>query len=254
MNALRRIKRGWMNLRIAFIIRETPDTLTLYLVDHEEGGRCFDYYAGQYLTFRFDTIAPKPLVRSYTMSSSPLEQEYIAVTVKETADGFISRYLTKEIKVGDILRARGPIGKFCYHPQTDRGHLVMIAAGSGVTPFISIIREYAARLEQEDCPHKMTLVVGFRRREDVICHDLLQQWRKIPGLSIFICLSQEPAIADADYHAGRIDSSYLAEVFAGDLADCTFMTCGPEGLMLNSLEFLRSRGVDDERIHNESFA
>jgi ferredoxin-NADP reductase len=255
MTTVQRIKRGWMNLRIERIIQETPDTRTLILVDDDEGGRCFDYNAGQYLTFRFDTLAPKPLVRSYTLSSSPLEQDHIAVTVKETAEGFISKYLTRKLQEGEVLRARGPMGKFCYHSEHDGSHLVMIAAGSGVTPFISIMREYAQRLGQLSCPAAMTLIVGFRHVEDIICHALLEEWRKIAGIRIFVSLSQESGESKSwDYHHGRIDKAYLAKLLSGDLSDCSFMTCGPEGLMKTSMEFLRGRGVGDERVHTESFA
>src|SRR4051794_38726778 len=78
----RRIKRGWMNLRVDRIVDETWDTRTFYLVDADEGGRAFDYTAGQYLTFRFDEVAEKPIVRSYTMSSSPNQDGFSAFTVK----------------------------------------------------------------------------------------------------------------------------------------------------------------------------
>lgn len=253
MTSERRIKRGWMNLRVSKIIHETHDCRTLILVDDEEGGRSFDYIAGQYLTFRFDSLADKPLVRSYTMSSSPLEDDHIAVTIKMTADPYVSRYLTEEIKLGDVLRARGPMGKFSYHPDSDPTHLVMIAAGSGVTPFISIMREFAGRLGSEGAPRQMTLVVGFRRQEDIICHRLLTAWRKIPGVDIYICLSREPAETGPEFHHGRIDARYLAEVLPQDLSSVSFMTCGPVAMMQTAIEFLRDKRVDEARIHTESF-
>src|SRR5690606_8692796 len=69
----RRVKRGWMNLKVTRIVDETHDTKTFYMEDADEGGRPFDFIAGQYLTFRFDAITEKPLVRSYTMSGSPCQ-------------------------------------------------------------------------------------------------------------------------------------------------------------------------------------
>ena len=77
-----------MNLKVSKIVEETHDSRTFF-EDAEEGGRQFDYTAGQYLTFRFDDISTKPVVRSYTMSSSPIEKENIAVTVKEVENGFV---------------------------------------------------------------------------------------------------------------------------------------------------------------------
>jgi len=93
----RRVKRGWMNLLVKRIIQETHDTRTLILVDEKSGSREFDYIPGQYLTFRFDHISEKPVVRSYTMSSAPVEGDFSAVTVKEVEDGFVSRYLCRAV-------------------------------------------------------------------------------------------------------------------------------------------------------------
>ena len=81
----RRIKRGWMNLRVDRVVHDTHDTDTFILVDADEGGRAFDYIAGQYLTFRFDDIEAKPIVRSYTMSSSPNQPGFAAFTVDAAA-------------------------------------------------------------------------------------------------------------------------------------------------------------------------
>ena len=81
-NQNRRVKRGWLNLKVTDVIDETHDTKTFIMVDGDEGGRPWDYWAGQYLTFRFDTVAEKPVVRSYTMSSSPNQGDFCAFTVK----------------------------------------------------------------------------------------------------------------------------------------------------------------------------
>ena len=91
----RRIKRGWMNLKVSRVTQESPDTKTYYLIDAEDGGRQFDYIPGQYLTFRFDHIGPKPIVRSYTMSSSPNQKEEVAKI--KGAGAQISYLLEKEL-------------------------------------------------------------------------------------------------------------------------------------------------------------
>ena len=103
----RRVKRGWMNLRVSHVIHETPDTDTFLMVDAEENKRAFDYIAGQYLTFRFDDVADKPIVRSYTMSSSPCQPDTVAFTVKRVEKGLISNWLCDNVRTGSILRARG---------------------------------------------------------------------------------------------------------------------------------------------------
>src|SRR5690606_3090039 len=119
-----RRKRGWMNMRVERVIKETHDTDTFVLVDADDGGRVFDYLAGQYLTFRFDDITEKPIVRSYTMSSSPLQPDFSAFTVKRVEGGVVSNWLCDHVKAGSILRARGPIGRFCFDHAKDKKHLI----------------------------------------------------------------------------------------------------------------------------------
>ena len=84
-----------------------------------------------------------------------------------------SNWLCSTVEKGTVLRARGPIGKFCYDLRTDHKHLIMVAGGSAVTPFISMLREYQYRLGQVGAPDKITLLVSYRSKQDLIC------WKKI---------------------------------------------------------------------------
>lgn len=246
----RRIKKGWMKLRVQDITQETPDTVTLHFVDDETGNREFDYTAGQYLTFRFDSVSDKPVVRSYTMSSSPrCDPSDIQVTVKEISDPFISRYLVKDVKQGDILKARGPIGKFGYN-DNDQPHLVMVAAGSGVTPFLSIMREYASSLGQLGSPKSMTLLVSFRTQEDIICKRHIDELNSFEGIQIITTLSREN---HPQFKSGRIQEHHLKEVCEPYLDSGTFMTCGPQAIMDLTVDYLRAQGVEEDRIKTESF-
>lgn len=253
MNAeSRRVKRGWMNLRVARIDEETHDTATLILVDADQGGRQFDYWAGQYLTFRFDELADKPVVRSYTMSSSPREQDFCAFTVKEVENGWISKHLVRNIRVGHILRARGPIGRFCFEPDGDLPHLVMIAAGSGVTPFVSIMREYADRLRKEDSPERMTLLVSFKSDQDLICWDTLQEVSKFPSVRVVVTLTRQDA-TDRGFWQGRITGQQIDDLLQGSFDGATYMTCGPTSMMNQVKEHLIGRGVKGNHIKTEAF-
>ena len=245
-----RRKRGWMPLRVKEIFEETHDTKTLYLEDAEEGGRAFDYYAGQYLTFRFDTLAAKPLVRSYTLSSSPNQKNDVAFTVKKVPDGIVSHWLCDEIKVGDILKARGPIGRFCYEPDRDHAHLFMVAAGSGVTPFVSIMREYATKLGEPNCPKELTLLVSYRSAGDLILWHELKALSKMAHCRVVITLSREKS---EEYYHGRINETLLAEVIAQQYHKTTFMTCGPQPMMDMLMAHVAENGVAKEHAKQESF-
>jgi ferredoxin-NADP reductase len=248
----RRVKRGWMNLKVTRIIDETHDTKTFVLADADEGGRPWDYWAGQYLTFRFDDVSDKPLVRSYTMSSSPRQQDLCAITVKRVERGLISNWLCDRVQEGSVLRARGPIGRFIYDPRVDQPHLVMIAAGSGVTPFVSIMREYADRLGQEGCPQKMTLLVSYRSRDDLIANHDLELFKTRENCHVFITLSRD-ADAPAAYWQGRISADTISKAVCDDFSNCTLMSCGPQAIMDLTREVALNRGVPQSQIKDESF-
>lgn len=251
-NTNRRVKRGWMNLKVTNVIDETHDTKTFVMVDADEGGRPWDYWAGQYLTFRFDDIGPKPIVRSYTMSSSPNQGETCAFTVKRVEKGLISNWLCDQVKVGSVLRARGPIGRFIYEPEKDLSHLVMVAAGSGVTPFVSIMREYADKLGKPGSPQKMTLLVSYRSRKDLILAPDLNKLMSTPGCRVIITLSRDSE-APPEFWQGRISEEMISRAVSGDFANCTFMSCGPTAIMDLTGQVARQNGVPDSQIKNESF-
>ena len=248
-----RRKKGWMPLKVTEVIEENHDTRTLIMVNEEEGSRAFDYLAGQYLTFRFDELASKPIVRSYTMSSSPCQEDYIAVTVKEVEGGFVSKHLCSDVKVGSILKARGPIGRFCYDEKTDHKNLTMIAAGSGVTPFVSILREYASHLGTENAPERMRLLVSFRSTDDLICWKDLKSLQGHPNIEIITTLSREDRRHDG-FLFGRINEEMLEKVLGGHCQETTFMTCGPEVMMDTTVNYVLSKQVKPEHMKKESFA
>lgn len=251
-NTNRRVKRGWMNLKVTKVIDETYDTKTFVMVDADEGGRPWDYWAGQYLTFRFDSVTDKPIVRSYTMSSSPNQPDSCAFTVKRVDKGLISNWLCDSVKVGDILRARGPIGRFIFEPEKDREHLVMVAAGSGVTPFVSIMREYADRVGSKNCPKKMSLLVSYRSQKDLILWTDLKNFSKKPGCHVYVTLSRDQG-APKDFWQGRINREMIECVVSKDFLSSTFMSCGPNAIMDLTAEVAKSHGVPQEHVKTESF-
>jgi ring-1,2-phenylacetyl-CoA epoxidase subunit PaaE len=251
-NTNRRVKRGWMNLKVTKVIEETPDTKTFVMVDGDDGGRPWDYWAGQYLTFRFDNIVDKPVVRSYTMSSSPNQPDICAFTVKRVEKGLISNWLCDHVKVGDVLRARGPIGRFIYEPEKDLDHLVMVAAGSGVTPFVSIMREYEDRVGSGKAPKKMSLLVSYRSRSDLILWEDLQRISGKSGCHVYVTLSRDKDAAK-DFWQGRINREMIECDVGKDFSRATFMSCGPKAIMDLTGEVARSHGVASEQIKTESF-
>ena len=241
-------RRGWTSLRVTDVIEETHDTKTIFLVDEKNPECPFDYIAGQYMTFRFDGVEAKPVVRSYTLSSCPNEEPFVAFTVKRVEKGLISNWLCDNISPGDIMKARGPIGKFYYDHKEHCKNLVMIAAGSGVTPFISILKQYASAEKYPGI--NLTLIVSYRSTKDLILWDDIEALRKQNHIDIFITLTRESA---EGFLNGRPTPEMVSQLLKNDYKDKTFMTCGPEKLMemvtTNALE----NGVSPESILTESF-
>lgn len=248
----KRRKKGWMDLKVVSIVTENPSCKTLCMVDAEDSNVAFDYDAGQYLTFRFDDLSEKPVVRSYTMSSAPHVDDSVHLTVREVEDPFVSKYLCRNVEVGMTLRARGPIGNFCYFKEKDNPHLVMIAAGSGVTPFVSMIKEYLDGGAQEQVPAKMTLIVGYRSKDELICWQTLEKYRYHPKLNLIVTLSREKE-NDPQFRKGRISEDLLTEVLSGEYDQCTFMTCGPQPLMDMVKAHAQKNSVVENHIKFESF-
>ncbi len=245
----KRIKKGWMPLRITKIIDDTWDTKTFYFVNHEEDSRAFDYEPGQYITFRYDSISEKPLVRSYSMSSAPCELEAIGVTVKRVDNGVVSNWMCDVLRVGDILRARGAMGKFIYDPVADQKHLVMIGAGSGVTPFRSIMKEFFAggipTLETA------TLLVSYKSTSDILFREELEQFSQSTRCRIFITLSRENSTR---YFHGRIGPEFFDQTLNSHMNAATYMICGPDEMMESAKNELLKRAVLEDQIKLESFA
>ena len=247
-----RRKRGWMNLEVKEVLKETHDTKTFLFKDAESQDVPFDYRAGQYLTFRFDDLSEKPIVRSYTMSSSPCQQDYIAVTVKAVPKGLVSNWFIDSVEQGMILKARGPIGKFCFFPQESQKNLVMVAAGSGVTPFVSILRQYQDTLGSSDAPKSMVLLVAYRSQDDLICWQELLEFSKKTNIKIVTTLTRENAKSDRFIH-GRPDQEMFDKVVEGNYENSIFMTCGPQGLMDMVTGHLQTKNVPEDCILTESF-
>lgn len=247
-------KRGWISFKVDHIETETHDCKTLYLVDADDNDCPFDYLAGQYITMRFDDLQDKPVARSYTMSSSPcssLDNNNIAVTVKKIPDGLVSSYLVDQVKEGDIIRARGPIGKFCYGQEADTPHLGIVAAGSGVTPFVSIMREMLNNSEFTFPWESITLLVSFRNDSEIICQKELEEFASHPKVHIHYTFTRQEV--KGSFH-GRINHSMLDQCFLEGIENRTIMTCGPDEMMEDAKTHLIKQGLPAAQFKMESFA
>ncbi|WP_328607114.1 FAD-binding oxidoreductase [Amycolatopsis sp. NBC_00345] len=227
-------------VRIAEVRRETPSAVTLVLEDAEHPGS-FDFRPGQFFTLVTD-IDGQPVRRAYSASSVPGAAR-LEVTVKQVEGGRFSTHVHRNLRAGDRLSVRGPSGAF--HADPAAAHeVVLVAAGSGVTPMMSMIRTLLAT----SGTHRIALLYTNRSEEEVIFADELLRLGKENSarLAVTHVLTQERGRLDA---AGA--RSWLTELRPSE--DARYYLCGPEALMDTVKGVLTEHGVPDDRVHHERY-
>jgi ferredoxin-NADP reductase/mono/diheme cytochrome c family protein len=160
---------------------------------------------GRFITFSW-LLAGEKVIRSYTISSSPTQTGYIEITPKRVKDGFVSAFLNDRAAIGLAVEATGPAGEFCFDEKTEKS-IVLLAAGSGITPMISILRFLDDRcLETE-----VTLLYTARTQRDIIFEAEIERLKQpLPRFNCFTILTQP----DAGWKglAGRIRRDVLWDI------------------------------------------
>lgn len=216
-------------MQVHHIHQETPDVWTLSLLCHDY----YPYRAGQYALVSIGNSADT--LRAYTLSSTPGVSEYITLTVRRIEDGKGSEWLTHDVKCGDYLWLSDAQGEFtCEDKPTDK--LLLLAAGCGVTPIMSMRRWLAKYRPEAD----VQVIFSVRSPQDVIFAD---EWRDYP-----VTLVAENN-ATHGFVSGRLTTSLLECV--PDLASRTVMTCGPAPYMQWVEENVKALGVT--RFFKEQF-
>lgn len=213
----------------------------------------FEFQAGQYLVVRAD-IAGVSTRRSYSVCSTPAHLRAtgeIEIGVRSVTGGVFSVWANTQLKLGDTLEAMPPEGRFVStHPQAH--HTVCFAAGSGITPILSLI---ATGLVSND-HSRYTLVYGNQRMHSVMFNESLQDLKdRYPQrLSLMHVLSRQEQ--DIALLQGRIDEDKVTHLTSSVLPvahiDEVFV-CGPAAMMQATVQSLQRAGVSEERIHSEHF-
>jgi hypothetical protein len=232
-----------MNLVLAQVEQQTHDTKTLrFQIPNERQLRA---KPGQFLTFQLP-IDGQRVSRSYTISSSPIHRNYVEITPKRMEKGCASVFLNDLAKPGLTVEARGPYGQF-YFDETLHKSIVLIAAGSGITPMISML----CYIDDLKLATPVTLLYCVRTGADIIFqNELARLGRSLPNFQYEVCLSQpDPAWKG---HSGRLSKDFVSR-HVTDPDSSTFFLCGPKGFMDNARQILSMLGVHHDRILQESF-
>jgi len=135
-------ERAFHQLRVAAVIPETDEACSLVFDVPPDLGKAFEYQPGQFLTLRIPSDRDGSVARCYSLCSSPLTGDPLTVTVKQTPDGYASRWIAANVKPGSVLDVLPPAGMFV--PSSLDDDFLLLAAGSGITPVMSILKSVLA--------------------------------------------------------------------------------------------------------------
>jgi ferredoxin-NADP reductase len=230
----------WQTAAVTSVTRETASVVTLEVNPPAWPG----HRAGQHLEVRLTADDGYQAEREYSIASAPGEP--LAITVERLDGGEVSPYLTEELRAGDELELRGPIGGYFVWEPGQGGPLTLLAGGSGIVPLRSMLRH---RLSAgSDAPAR--LLYSSRSWEDVIYRDELGEYRGGVRVSYTLTRSQPTGWTG---HTGRIDSALLAEIAWPAAAKPLAYICGPTSFVEAAAAGLVGLGYPPEQVKTERF-
>ncbi len=237
-------------LKVREIKKETEDCVSVTFEIPEALQQDFNFKQGQSLSMRA-TINNEEVRRTYSICSSPLDNEW-KVAIKKVEGGLFSSFANKELKKGDVVEVMQPVGKFYVELNPlNRKNYIAFAAGSGITPLLSIITT-TLRTEPKS---SFTLVYGNKSRHSIIFFEELEGLKNkyLQRFNFINILSRERT--DAPVNFGRINNEKLIEL--SRIIDYTSFDesfiCGPEEMIFCVKDFLESKGMEKKKIHFELF-
>ncbi len=240
---VQRLHPSYMKIKVVEIIEETASTKTFRF--ERLDGEFPPFRAGQYVNL-FVEIDGVHTSRPYSISSAP-GSETLDLTVRRKPDGFVSGFLLERVKVGDEMVSTGPAGQFYHEPLIDRGDLVFLAGGSGITPFMSLLRDHASK----NWPVKIHMLYGSRTLADTVFAGELDAFSKDNPRFNYALVLSEP---EEEYKGVRgFLTADLIRKHVGNLEGCTFMLCGPNAMYDFVLQELRELEIPGHKIRKEAY-
>lgn len=237
--------RGY--LRVGSIDPETPNVKTFRLLP-ATGDRFlpFTFVPGQFLNVAF-SIGGARMIRSYSVSSSPTHREYVELTVRREPRGAVSRHIVDLLRVGDLVEAGGPVGKFTF-TGTEADSIVLISGGVGITPMVSITRYLTERSWAGD----IFFFYACRTPADFIFADeIAALQRRNPKLHVAVTMTR-PEGTDWKGPRGHLTKELLTQTVP-ELVSRRIHLCGPPSMMDATKALLAELGVPSEQVKTEAF-
>ncbi|MCA1458247.1 ferredoxin reductase [Bradyrhizobium sp. BRP22] len=241
---LQQPKIEWQIGRVLAIVAETSRVKSIIL----QPSRWSGHWPGQHVDIRLTAEDGYQAERSYSIASPP-EEQLLALTVERVEDGEVSPYLLDELRVGDALEFRGPIGRHFIWSQTRGGPICLVAGGTGITPLMAMLRHRKG--SRPNIP--ASLIYSARSLADVVYRDELDTMaRRDLNLRLVYALTREHP-SDWNGHRGRVNEVLLEEHSFTREQNPTFFVCGPTGFVESISSMLVTLGFDPFTIKTERF-
>jgi len=241
--------KGYRTFVVKQIIEETSTTASFYLAP-KDGQPLPPFQAGQFLTFQINIPGQaKPVLRCYTISSSP-NTEFYRITVKKVPDGTASVFLHEHLSEGSQLQVKAPAGKFHIEPVFQK-RSVFIAGGAGVTPFMSMV----AALAEANSQCEVQFFYAMKNSDEYIFKNELQELSaKYDNLKIHVIHSHphEDDVQGRDYDfSGRLSVELLQQHLTTN--QYNFYLCGPKRMVKSLQTGLLGWDVPNDNLFSEAF-
>ncbi|WP_273568705.1 ferredoxin--NADP reductase [Maribacter halichondriae] len=237
------------HLKVKHIKSLTPSSVAITFEIPGALIQTFDFIPGQYITIKKE-IKGKELRRAYSISSSP-KKDSITIGVKKVDKGGFSDYANTKLAVGDILEVMPPEGRFVFSPNPNPKNIIAFAAGSGITPIMSIARSVLA----SNPVNKFVLVFGNKSTKETMFYtDLVNLELDHPNRFFIYFTNSQTQESDSLF--GRIDISTVNYALKNKHKDTDFdayYLCGPEAMINLVSETLQENDIPKEKIHFELF-
>ena len=227
----------------------TPTAVAITFSIPKELKQTFAFVSGQYITIKKE-INGTELRRAYSISSSP-KRDYITIGVKRVDKGGFSEYANTKLKAGDVFEVMPPEGRFTFKHTDTPKNVAAFAAGSGITPILSIIKSVL----NSNPSNKFVLVYGNKSNTETMFYKDLVKLQLDNANRLFIYFTNSKTQEEGSLF-GRIDTSTVNYALKNKHKDTTFdafYLCGPEDMIHLVSNTLRDNGVEKEKVHYELF-
>lgn len=238
---------GFKELELVDKVQECPGIMSFYFKD-KNGGKLIKHKPGQFLPFKIKTDDPKykDVIRTYSLSILPNENMY-RISVKKIDNGLISSYLHDKLNIGDSIEAMPPAGIFTIKEESNKKPLVLLSAGIGVTPLLSML------YEESKIRNDIYFVQAVQNSEVHPFKDDIKYIANDKGFknTIFYSnpLDKDKQGIDYDFE-GRVNLEWIKNNLP---LNADYYFCGPPPFMKGLEAYLLELGVDKENINYELF-